>query len=142
MLPDVWFTTNRNGAVGDMARETGPLSVAKMLFGFTGNNTVAYRDGKIAVARVDVQQHYVIAGKVGYIKEVAGSMRLQRHRIGSTGKFGVPKGASAPLDCTRNSKASLVPWPATYTNCLCPLAHPLKKPATQSLKTLFRRKRP
>src|SRR5580765_748013 len=40
MSPDVWLATYRNGAVGDMAMEIGPVPVLKILGGFTGTTTL------------------------------------------------------------------------------------------------------
>ena len=144
MLPAVWLTANRNGAVGDIARETGPLSVAKILVGFTvDNNTVAYRHGKIAVALVDVQQRYVIAGKVGYIKEVAGGMR----RPAPTDWIRQENSASPKAPALRwTARGTQRPhWfpgpPHTQTACVRWRIRSKSRPHTP-LKTLFRRKRP
>src|SRR5689334_5741500 len=103
MLLAAWFTTYKNGDTGDIAREIGPLSVPKILGGFVGL-TMLMLTGTERFPLL-----WLMSSRVTSLPEKSAIYRKSPEVCGfsatgfdPTGKLGVPKGTSAPLDWMRN----------------------------------------
>src|ERR1041385_1837228 len=110
MSPEIWLATNKNGPVGDMATETGPLPVGKIFGGFTGT-TMLVVTGTERLPLLLLMSSWVtsLPEKSAIYRKSPEVCAAREIGLEPTAKFGVPRGASVPVLSARNSKTSLVP---------------------------------